>query len=73
MRYRRAFIPATSYFFTVNLAERKNKLLIDNIGYLKGAFAKVKHPHPFKANALVVMPAHLHMIMNLPADDAITL
>jgi len=37
--YRRIYIPGASWFFTVNLAERKgNRLLIDKIDLLREAF-----------------------------------
>jgi putative transposase len=33
--YRRNFVPGGSYFFTVNLAERKSRLLTDHIDCLQ--------------------------------------
>jgi len=39
--YRRTYIPGATWFFTVNLAERKkNHLLIDKIDLLRKAFRK---------------------------------
>lgn len=35
--YRRNFIPGGSYFFTVALAERSDRLLTDNIDLLRRA------------------------------------
>ena len=70
MRYRRERTPGTSYFFTVNLAERKSRLLIDEIDKLKSAFRVVKATHPFKIDAMVVLPDHMHVIMSLPWGDA---
>ena len=41
--YRRAYIPGGSWFFTVNLAERKsNQLLVEKIDLLRGAFEYTK-------------------------------
>jgi hypothetical protein len=36
--YRRNFVAGASYFFTVNLAERRLRLLTDNIDLLRVAF-----------------------------------
>jgi putative transposase len=58
------------WFFTVNLAERKNNhLLIDKIDELRNAFRYVKQRKPFHIDAIVVMPDHLHCIWTLPPDD----
>jgi putative transposase len=68
--YRRAYIPGASWFFTVNLAERgNNRLLIDRIDCLRSAFAYIKRRRPFRMNAVVILPDHLHCIWTLPPDD----
>ena len=36
--YRRNFVAGGSFFFTVNLAERRLRLLTDHIGTLRAAF-----------------------------------
>jgi REP element-mobilizing transposase RayT len=36
--YRRGFVPGGSYFFTLNLAERRLRLLTEHIGLLRTAF-----------------------------------
>ena len=43
MQYRRADVAGGTYFFTVNLAERKNTLLVDHIVQLRLAFNKTKN------------------------------
>jgi hypothetical protein len=44
--YRRAYIPGGSWFFTVNLAERKNnRLLIEKIDLLSSAFEYTQQRH----------------------------
>ena len=49
--YRRAYIPGGSWFFTVNLAERKtNRLLVEKIDL--GHFYKSK----FRHNTLLLTP-----------------
>ncbi|PCJ21777.1 MAG: transposase [Gammaproteobacteria bacterium] len=69
MRYRRADTLGGTYFFTVNLAERNKTLLVDEIDVLRASINKVKKQHPFKLDAMVVMPEHLHAILTLPHND----
>ena len=55
--YRRAYLPNTSWFFTVNLAQRKdNPLLVDNIDLLRQSFAYVMTRHPLRIEAVVILP-----------------
>jgi putative transposase len=69
--YRRAHVPGASWFFTVNLAQRKGRsLLVDRIDLLRAAFVAVRERHPFRMNAVVILPDHLHCIMTLPEGDA---
>jgi len=69
--YRRVRIAGATWFFTVNLAERRdNHLLINNIDLLRQAFRKIKKDHPFDIDAMVVLPDHLHCIWILPPGDA---
>ncbi|MES1191361.1 MAG: transposase [Steroidobacter sp.] len=68
--YKRAWIPGGCYFFTVNLAERHNNtLLIDHIDSFREVFRHVQVRHPFKTDAIVVLPDHLHCIWTLPPGD----
>ena len=68
--YRRIHIPGATWFFTVNLAERKgNRLLVDHIDALRQAFIRIRHKHPFQIEAIVVLPDHLHCIWTLPLGD----
>ena len=68
--YRRAKIQGATYFFTVNCAERcNNRILENNIDALRQTFRKVKQRHPFKIDAIVILPEHLHCIWTLPPDD----
>ena len=68
--YRRNFVAGGSYFFTVNLADRRSRLLTDNIELLRAAFRDVRHRHPFGIDAIVVLPDHLHAVWTLPEGDA---
>ncbi len=70
MRYRRANVPWATYFFTVNLAERHTGLLVEHIDSLRGAMRRVKRAHPFRIDAMVVLPDHLHALWTMPRDDA---
>ena len=68
--YRRFYIPNATWFFTVNLAERRNNnLLVENIDALRTAFRYVKQRRPFHINASVIMPDHLYCIWTLPSCD----
>ena len=67
---RHANIPGATWFFTVNLTERKeNRLLIEYIDDLRKTFRYVKETHPFQIKAIVILPDHLHCIWRLPPDD----
>ena len=68
--YRRNFLPGGSFFFTVNLAERRRHLLTAYVGVLRQAFRYVRRRHPFEIEAIVILSDHLHAIWTLPADDA---
>ena len=70
-RYIRAKVEGGSYFFTLNLAERHGtNLLVDHIACLRAAFACTWKAHPFRVDAIVVLPDHLHALWTLPAGDA---
>jgi len=68
--YRRNFLPGGSYFFTVNLADRRRALLTEHIVLLRAAFRQVRARHPFAIEAVVILPDHLHAIWTLPDGDA---
>jgi putative transposase len=69
-QYRRHFLPGGSYFSTVNLANRRLRLLTDPIEALRAAFRYTLDRHPFTLDAIVVLPEHLHAIWTLPHGDA---
>ncbi len=68
--YRRNRVPGGTYFFTVNLLDRRSTLLTDNIDTLRAAIAGVKAEHPFHIDAWVVLPDHMHALWTLPEGDA---
>jgi len=70
MRYRRVTIPGATYFFTVNLCNRKSNLLIKEVDLLRAIFRRICHLHPFIIDAIVILPDHLHAIFTLPENDS---
>ncbi len=68
--YRRNFLPGGSFFFTVNLADRRLRLLTRHIHSLRNAFRDVRARYPFVIEAIVVLPDHLHAIWTLPEGDS---
>ncbi len=69
MHYRRAKTAGGTYFFTVNLNDRKSDLLVQKIDALRDVMRKVRNRHPFTIVAMVVLPDHLHAIWRLPPTD----
>jgi putative transposase len=70
--YRRNLVPGGSYLFTVNLADRRLRLLTDHIDLLRAAFRDVKARHPFAIEATVVLPDHLRTVWTLPEETPIS-
>ena len=68
--YRRAFVPGGCWFFTVNLLERRNTLLVDRIDALRDAMQRTRGRHAFGIDAVVVLPDHIHAVWTLPPGDA---
>jgi putative transposase len=58
MRYRRADIAGATYFFTVNLADRKSHLLVEQIDLLRNVIRQVRQSHSFTIVAMVILPDH---------------
>jgi putative transposase len=67
--YRRNFIAGGSFFFTVNLADRRLSLLTECIDDLRTAFRETRRRHSFTTDAMVVLPDHLHVVWTLPEGD----
>src|SRR4051812_4474358 len=68
--YRRLFIPGGCWFFTVNLLDRSETLLVDHIDALRASLASTRRRYWFEIDALVVLPDHLHAVWTLPPGDA---
>lgn len=52
------------------LQRKNNDLLVRNIDTLRSVIAKVKYTHPFMIHAWVVLPDHMHCVIELPKGDA---
>ncbi|WP_031336737.1 transposase [Rhodopseudomonas sp. B29] len=68
--YRRARVAGGCWFFTVNLHDRRRRLLIDHIELLRQAIRTTREARPFHIDAMVVLPDHLHAVWTLPERDA---
>jgi putative transposase len=68
--FRRNFVPGGTYFFTVTLADRSSKILVERIEALRNAFRVDRRERPFVVDAIVVLPDHLHALLTLPPNDA---
>ncbi len=67
-QYRRLYSPGARYFFTV-VTELRKPLLIENIDRLREAFRMCRERHPFKIEAIVILPDHIHTVWQLPEGD----
>ena len=67
--YRRWRAPGGTYFFTINLLERRSDLLVRRIDALREAVRRTGRERPFHIDAWVVLPEHMHYIITLPEGD----
>jgi putative transposase len=68
--YRRNRVPGATYFFTVNLLDRRSDLLVARIDALREAVRQVRRRRPFHIDAWVVLPDHMHCLWTLPEGDS---
>ncbi len=54
--YRRNRVPGGTFFFTVNLLDRRSDLLVAQIDILREAVARMRANAPFRIDAWVVLP-----------------
>lgn len=69
-RYVRPKRPGASVFFTVTLADRRSNLLVREIEGLRAAVRATRANHPFRIDAWVVLPDHMHCVWTLPEGDS---
>ena len=69
-KYRRLRTPGGTYFFTVVTHERK-RILCKNVARqaLRAAIEEVRTRYPFRVEAWVLLPDHLHCVWSLPEGD----
>lgn len=58
-----------TYFFTVNLLERRRDTLVRHVEALREAVRVTRRERPFHIDAWVVLPDHMHCVWTLPAGD----
>ena len=68
--YRRNRVPGGTYFFTINLRDRRSDLLVVEIAALRDAVRTELARRPFHIDAWVVLPDHMHCQWTLPEGDA---
>ena len=69
VNYRRNRVPGGTYFFTLGLADRSSRVLVDHVDHLRHVMRDVRATHPFVIHAMVVLPDHLHAVWELPTGD----
>ncbi|SHG81547.1 REP-associated tyrosine transposase [Marivita hallyeonensis] len=67
--YLRPRCPGGRIFFTVCLAHRGSRLLLDEIDILRDAVRVTRARRPFEIDAWVVLPDHMHAVWSLPDGD----
>jgi putative transposase len=68
--YRRVFVPGGVFFFTVVTHERSRIFTSEErVEALRAAFHKIMAVRPFRMDAVVILPDHLHCLWHLPAGD----
>lgn len=69
--WRRASIPGGTYFFTVVTEGRRRLFDSERARHLLGETIRhCRSRWPFKLDAIVFLPDHLHSIWSLPPDDS---
>ena len=68
-QYRRLLEGGQTWFFTVNLQQRRSTLLIERVNNLRDVVGRVRRKYPFMINAWVVLPDHMHCVWTLPDLD----
>ena len=69
VNYRRAWVPGGTFFFTVALRDRNRDTLVRHIDDLRSAFRETREKNPWRTDAIVVLPEHLHVLWTMPEGD----
>ena len=67
--YRRNRVSGGTFFFTVNLLDRRSDLLVRHIDAPRAAVRRVRAGAPFDIDASVVLPDHMHCLWTLLQGD----
>ena len=70
VQYRRSRLAGGTFFFTVNLHDRRRTLLVEHADALRGVVRNTQTESPFVIDAMVVLPDHWHAVWTLPPGDA---
>lgn len=70
VQYRRSRVAGGTFFFTVNLHDRRRTRLVEHADALSTIVRNVQTESPFVIDAMVVLPDHWHAVWTLPPDDA---
>jgi putative transposase len=62
-------VPGGTFFFTVNLRDRRSDLLVTQIDVLRDAARRARSRAPLCIDAWVVLPDHRHCRWTLPPGD----
>ncbi len=68
--YLRPRLPGASLFLTLALADRGARTLVDHVEALRQAVRLTLAERPFRIDAWVVLPDHMHCVWTLPEGDA---
>ncbi len=71
MEYRRLRIPGATWFFTLVTFERRQIFNSEiAVSQLQEAIETVNLEMPFRLDAFVIMPDHIHWLLTLPENDS---
>lgn len=68
--YLRPKVPGASLFLTLSLADRGATTLVEQVEALRAAVRQTLAERPFRIDAWVVLPDHMHCVWTLPEGDA---
>ncbi len=69
-RYIRPKQPGATVFFTVALVDRGSNILVRHVDVLRQAVRITRNKRPFRIEAWVVLPDHMHCVWTLPEGDS---
>ena len=67
VQYRRSRLTGGTFFFTVNLRDRRRAFLVEHVDALRLIIRDVHKELPFTIDAMVVLPDHWHSVWTLPS------